>query len=67
MIWSKTKPTKAGWWWWKPTPDMAYKYGGMQVAEVTIQTKGLWLEGFGYLEYFDGEWSSEPVQEPKEA
>lgn len=58
-VWTTQKPTKPGWYWWRDVE-------GDEVV-VELMESGAFFWG---ADKFDpnasGEWSSEPIEEPKE-
>ena len=66
MIWTTTKPTQPGWYWWRLTKSptevvVCVNFCPQDAAQVFYDGKVEWL----YEK--NGEWSSTPVPTPKEA
>lgn len=72
VVWTTEKPTKPGWYWWRPR-DRSSTHTVKVLSASTKQTKliGYWLNGIlqdrhHYVDAMLGEWSSETIPEPKE-
>lgn len=66
MTWTTVKPTKPGWYWWR-------RPYGKRVIETIVKVKpwrigetGLVVYACKPVERCAGEWSSEPLEPPKE-
>lgn len=67
MEWTTSKPTKPGWYWWRRDPSVistiVHLYVGREDGVLFMCLEG----GAGLaVDRLQGEWSSEPIPEPKE-
>jgi hypothetical protein len=66
MVWTAKKPTKPGWYWWRSKPKKSpFVFNVYLMSNVWCCSchngKACSVNSAG------GEWSSEPIPEPKEA
>ena len=60
--WSKTPPTKAGWYWWRPAPGHE---AIMERYDMTANGLGMWDQYGAIHQLAPGQWAG-PVPEPEE-
>lgn len=64
MKWTTEKPTREGWYWYRPFPDIDPSMAHI----VDAYSDGLFVHGqsvAGYLKDLEGQWSDAPIPQPE--